>query len=552
MLSRRHCVIAASVAISNIIGVCGLGGSNPRPPYTALVAPEAPAAAATAPRATPSLPWQFSWDTLSVFAFPGAAPRFMTPTEVAYFNANFSMMLIWGLNATCYTADGSGATQPATCPDGKSVCNCPAPTLEQQNFTLNMEASLQAQGAALKAAGSQPVLGYIEGLSAQKYYGVQGSLMADPSRQDWLLSIPALGPRLVDCYKDGCNWQGVEYRQYDLTQAAVRDFYAQQVIGGLVNGSGLDGSFVDVIDWWRSSCPQWHCSDALTATLVNASLAALDAALATSAAAGKVLSVSSHTSLATDPDYYLQYAQLLAKYGNGMRFVEFFTADLDSLATLQHTTGVMGLPAHIHATTRTLAPDWVELAVFLLGAGPYSYFSYSGPWMLDSFAVYPEYIRRLGAPLGPAVNTTTQQPQQAWQLLQGLNLAYSLPTCPNCSTPGVVQALGTMPSAAACLQAVQQYTAAATAGTNATGMTWVPADGSEWALTCWARLDAFPAQSCVSTPSEGAPCYSSGQVGHVSAVSVPVLQPMSVWQRAYQHCNVSWWPTTGNATLQWS
>ena len=31
-----------------------------------------------------------------------------------------------------------------------------------------------------------------------------------------LLSIDSKG--LIDCYHDGCNWQGVEYRQYDLRQ----------------------------------------------------------------------------------------------------------------------------------------------------------------------------------------------------------------------------------------------------------------------------------------------------------------------------------------------
>jgi len=40
-----------------------------------------------------AMPWAFSWDTLSTFAFPGDAPRFMTPDEEQHFS-NFSMMLI--------------------------------------------------------------------------------------------------------------------------------------------------------------------------------------------------------------------------------------------------------------------------------------------------------------------------------------------------------------------------------------------------------------------------------------------------------------------------
>ena len=97
-----------------------------------------------------------------------------------------------------------------------------------------------------------------------------------------MLRVDAKG--LIDCYHDGCNWQGVEFRQYDLRQAATRDFYTRRVIGDLISSPSLDvragsrfphlsraalvlpfpcscplpqGTFIDVIDWWTDSCGSW-------------------------------------------------------------------------------------------------------------------------------------------------------------------------------------------------------------------------------------------------------------------------------------------------------
>lgn len=53
-----------------------------------------------------------------------------------------------------------------------------------------------------------------------------------------MLRVDAKG--LIDCYHDGCNWQGVEFRQYDLRQAATRDFYTHRVIGDLISSPSLD------------------------------------------------------------------------------------------------------------------------------------------------------------------------------------------------------------------------------------------------------------------------------------------------------------------------
>lgn len=187
------------------------------------------------------IPWSFDWTTLSTFAFPGDAPRFMTHDEEQYFS-QFSMMLIWGLNATCLNRT-TGAVYAPDC--YSSVMYCDKDNKETQPFLRNMESSLQEQGRRLKAARAAyfPVLGYIEGMSIQQTYANQMALVDNNSSA--LLSIKSKG--LVDCFTWGdCNWQGVEFRQYDLRQAAVVDYYANVVIGGLINNPGLDGSFVDV------------------------------------------------------------------------------------------------------------------------------------------------------------------------------------------------------------------------------------------------------------------------------------------------------------------
>lgn len=61
-----------------------------------------------------------------------------------------------------------------------------------------------------------------------------------------MLRVDAKG--LIDCYHDGCNWQGVEFRQYDLRQAAARDFYTRRVIGDLISSPSLDvsGAFAPI------------------------------------------------------------------------------------------------------------------------------------------------------------------------------------------------------------------------------------------------------------------------------------------------------------------
>jgi hypothetical protein len=262
--------------------------------------------------------WPFSWDTVPTFAFPGGAQRYMNATEVAFYSKNFANLLIWGINAECL--DANGAPVPASCPDASSHCWCNQSAPETQRWATTMEQNLQAQGAILKAAQpALPVLGYIEFLSAQQYYATQAALWRNASLAPMILAVEALGP--IDCFRahDACEWQGVEYRQWDFRRADARAYFVDTVIATLIDSPHLDGTFLDSIDWWATAaCARWPCTADEAAALTAASLQTLDAALAGAAALGKVLSVSSHTSLANHAPYFLNFTALLAGHGNAL------------------------------------------------------------------------------------------------------------------------------------------------------------------------------------------------------------------------------------------
>ena len=229
---------------------------------------------------------------------------------------------------------------------------------------------------------------------------------------------------------------------------------------------------------------------------------------------------------------------------------EFWAASDDFVATLVRETQELGLPVHVHATARTLAPDWVELAAFLIGAGEYSYFSWSVDWMLDSWAPAPEFARPLGPPVAPP--TRTQAPPDefaAWALIPYQNLVFDAIKCRNCSTPGIVAFVGDAASAAACLAAARTAFP-----DTATGMTWVDAAGGSYALGCWARVDAAvvtAAAACVRQQSAAAPCFAQPQVTAVSAAAAAVERNGSaVWTRSFAHVDVTYVVDAGTATLQ--
>ena len=504
--------------------------------------------AASAALASSALP-AFSWQTLQPFAFPGAAPRFMTPLEVDYFVFNFSNVLIWGLNASCLEP-----ARPASCPAGDSHCWCNQTHPESQVWALNMETSLQAQGAALQTAAAAAgkgssffVLGYIEYLSIQQYYAAQMALVTNASLAGGLLRVESKG--LIDCFTDGCNWQGTEFRQYDLRQPAVQQYYVDAVIGSLIAGPGLAGTFLDSIDWWATSaCQTWPCTEAEAVDLTLASLQTLAATLDKAVALDKIISVSSHTDLATSRDFYLQQCAILAaRKAHAIRFWEFFQASENHLESLIYETQTLGLATQVHVQDRTLNPSWVELAVFLLGAGENSYFSVSKPWNINSFDVFPEFSLPLGAPAGPAVRTTTAAPPTApWALLPAQNLIYNLPPpppwTPGQGIPGTLAYLGAAATADACLALVR-------ANASFTAMTFVGANDKEWSLTCWGRLDEQDWAACIGGEVETPPCSAAAEAVCVSAVAAPLSRNVTTWSRSFEHLAVTWWPTNGSAVL---
>ena len=475
-----------------------------------------------------NLPWNFSWTTLPTFAFPGAASRFMTDDEEQHFN-NFSMVLIWGLNATCL--DGS---EPE-CKNSFITCNKSDPY--NQKFVLSMETSLQEQGRRIKARrgsdGFMPVLGYIEYLSAQQYYAAHAPLLYDPELADWRLSLLSRG--VIDCMKDGCDWQGTEMNQWDLRQPQVRDYYVNNVIGWLVNETNLDGTFLDVLEWWVSECPSLGCTNQEQEDLTSASLVTLQAVL--EGWPNKVFSASSHTWLGFNDEYYLAMLAILKGNGNGIRFWEFFdVANPDHIRTLIYETQTVKVPVHVHVTTRTLAPDWVELAAFLIGCGNYSYFSYSGPWMLDSFDFWPEFSKTLGQPLSSPSSTVINSTIQPWVLLEGQNLIDNWPNAPNNSSdvPGKLAFLGLFDSVEGCMTAVR-------ANSSFFAITYVKGNDAIWTKSCWGRMEVdVDYNNCIVNQDSSPPCYSDFESGKVvSAVGVEMNFPATEWTREFESLSVS-------------
>jgi hypothetical protein len=157
---------------------------------------------------------------------------------------------------------------------------------------------------------------------------------------------------------------------------------------------------------------------------------------------GKTLSISCHSSSTSNGDYYFEHLKILSAFSdNAIRFYEFFTADV--VGDLINEAQNLNLALHVHSGQRTLSPDWLELAAFLIAANNQSTFSYSeGAWMFDSFPMMPEFGRPLGPPLSPPTNTTTSQPHASWDQLFGVNLIFDLPSSPNASVPGTLAFLG--------------------------------------------------------------------------------------------------------------
>jgi hypothetical protein len=491
-----------------------------------------------------ALPWPFSYARVPTLAFPGALPRFFTAAETLGFVSNFSSMNIWGLNVTCVDADGG--LRPAVCPASASKCSCDLPVPETQRFLLNQEAALPAQATALKAAAAAagvpffPVLGYVRASYLQMDFAAQAAVALNASFAPWLLVPERLG-RAIDCYVDRCSFQGTEYRVLDFGVPAAVAFSAQQIVGSMINGSALDGLYLDSLqDVWAVDCPRLGCSPSQSAAQFNGSLAHVAAVYAVAAAVGKVVSSSTHF---YSGDYYEAYLAILLQYPQqAIRFWEFFNPhDATAIAALQREVA-LGVAQQVHVgSARTLAPDWVELAAFLIAAGDHCYFSCSGPWNVDSFTVYPEFTRRMGPPLGPGMrNGTAEAP---WALLSAVNLAAGLPPCHNCSVPGVLGFLGNFSAPSACLAAVR-------ANASFVAMTHIGTGGEPWVGTCWGRLDAQDWPGCVNAPVPG--CHAVfGQAFATAAISDAFTRFGSTWRRSFEHLDVVFDAAAYTATLSW-
>ena len=541
------------------------------------------ASLALASCASPFSRFNFSWATVPAQAFPGASPRFMTPGEATNFTRDFKSLMIWGIGATCLDPKDNTTTFPAYC-EG-SWCQCKPPgtprdALGDQRFVASMEANLQAQGAALRAARAAqglppiPILGYIDHTSPQQYFAAQNALREEPALAVHLarLSSPPLRGAAIDCFADtasgrgSCCEQGSEFGIYNFGSPETVAYYAQRVVAPLIAGPGLDGTFLDSVDWALTfGCGRlpgnWSCTAAEKAALVSGSLAAVEAALGAAAARGKLLSVSAHVGLGVNADYYFALLALLARHGNAWRFYEEFTVDAPTMATYLFEaqglnvsgggatpTGTPTVPVMAHFYDAPLrAPDWVQLAAFLIGANEYSYFSYSAGWAFDSFPTFPEFARPLGRPLGPpSVRAAPAGPPlPPWSAIPNLNVVASLPPAPGANASNAVF-LGRVGSPQGCA-------ALARALPGATAFTHTLEAGA-WNATCYARVDAVPAR-CFAAPMAGPPCFSAGGAGHTSGAAQALPGALAtVYEREFERVGVTLTQRPDgawNATLAW-
>jgi hypothetical protein len=483
--------------------------------------------------------WPFSWATPPVHAFPGASSRFMNPSEVSAF-AKYPMLNIWGINATCVNAT-SGAAIPASCRG--SYCTClGSPSPEEQRFLPLMESSLHAQARALKdakAPAAFPILGYLNSAVMQQYSLGQNRLNTDDALAHWRMNLSRVG--VVDCFKNECNYQGMEYRVLDFRIPEARAWWVENVLAPLINSPDIDGTFLDESNNFVTNlCPRWGCTPSEQAAVTAGQLALVDEALAYAASIGKWICVSLTCSKSQIPDYCDAAHQSMLRHGSGMRFYEFFQpTDLPYLAYEAQT---LGLPVVAHAGARTMNPHWVELAAFLIGAGNYSYFSHSGGWTYNDFPWEPEYDMPLGAPLTPAVAVNTSTVLPPWSTLAGTSLIFALPSAPGKGGPGV-DFVGNSSSAEGCAQA------ALGAHPATLGWTWVSADGGAWALGCYARTGPEGFNASCFPQHQAAPCNVVLQAGCTSAVAFTLGFNSTSWAREFEHASVAYDPQNGTAHI---
>lgn len=483
--------------------------------------------------------WPYSWATLPVHTFPGASSRFMNPAELNA-TARFAFANVWGLNATCVNA--SGATFPAHCGSSHCDCKATAPTPELQRFLPVMETSLRAQSVALKAVkapAAMPVFGYLNSAVMQQWSLGQNQFNTNDTFAPWRMNLSKIG--VVDCFKNDCNYQGMEYHVLDFRIPEARAWWVTNVLAALIDSPDIDGTFLDESNNFVTNlCPRWGCTPTEQADVTAGQLALVDDALAYAASIGKMMMISLTCTFAQIPDYCDAAHASMLKHGSGFRFYEFFSTE--HLEYMMYEAQTLGLPVVAHAGARTMNPDWVELAIFLIAAGPYSYFSYSSGWDLIDFAWEAEYDVPLGAPLAPATAVNTTRVVPPWTQLVGTNIIFSLPPAPGKSSAAVTF-LGNATSADACAALVDTATAA--------GWAYVGAADGPWAFGCYARADdgrgdfgpaCFPA-------AEVPPCSVALEPAVTSAVRFALSYNVSTWTRDFEFLSVAYDPGNRSAHI---
>eukprot|EP01084_Bolivina_argentea_P319922 554964_1 len=346
----------------------------------------------------------FSWDKVPVFAFPGDQNTFLSSSQIEGYNfTQFNDFLIWGFNVSCINIS-DGRIYPASHPKNSFY------TCANNSFNPNLESSLAFQSQMLKQniSTNTTVLSYVKFTAAQQTYIAQ-NIFNQPQNSKWWLTLQNAGT--INCFNASyhCQGQGPAYHNYDLRQKDVQNYFVNDVCMSITNSSFVTGLFLDEVDNWLAGndrCHQWGCTQNETQEIADAIIDTLELLFSTHKAkygTSKVFSISVHANMYGGSSYiYFRQRTVLEKYSDiAIRFYEDFSAGGSNFNTYLNETnyGRGGLSQQVHAAGKTMNPDWVELAAFLIGANNQSWFSYSNGWQTNSHWYQPEFGNRLGKPM---------------------------------------------------------------------------------------------------------------------------------------------------------
>lgn len=414
-----------------------------------------------------------------MFAFPGSHDGFFSQQEINEYNLTiFPQWIIWGVNASCVSPT-NGSIYPADV-QGFAYYMC-----ANYSFYQNMEQSLQNQAKYLKLmenTSPPAVFGYIEFTNCQESYVAQHQFN-QPNNSNWWLKLEKEG--VIDCRQDGCNWQGPTWRQYDLRQDAVKDYHVNSVVASLANTTYLDGIFLDSISSWiEDLCPRWQCTQQELNDLANASITTATMAVEYLKKNNKYVSVSSHVDMFYRSDYYWKYRDLLENNNNAIRYWEglessFGSSFYNHFVTYMNETAA-NIPEHVHAASKTLNPDWVELAAYLIGAHNQTWFSFSHGWTITSGWYQPEFIKPLGTPLNDGKCVSDGK----WNVFMNTNNVYGQVDAGKNSTDGTIIYVGEFSDYQGCIDGIN---ALDVGNKNFGSFTWADNNAGIYAKMCYAK-----------------------------------------------------------------